>query len=120
MQYPERVDLTVFDLPHLEALEPRLTPASFFIGSDGAVVDSHGDAVGEYTSNGAPDWANILSRIGADSAFLFKKGDTLSFDTNGNGRFDKGEQLLLKVSGGAAVLFLSTSDDGSIEIDSIS
>lgn len=115
MLFPVRLDQPkpkdIYEPEMLEALEDRITPASFFVGADGGVLDPHGQAVEQYDDNDSADWSTALTKTGADSAFLFKKGDTLGFDSNGNGKLDKGETVLLKLTGGAAVFFLSGTGD---------
>ncbi len=83
----------------LESLEPRIAPATFFLTSSGNVVDSAGQDV----SNGT-----LAAEVGVSKAVLLKKGDSLVFDVNGDGIYDKTtETNLFQVKGGASYLFLN-------------
>lgn len=111
MHNPGRVNRTtierVFESVALEILEPRIAPANYFIGSGGEVVDRDGHEIGQAYEAG---WASVL---GASSAYLFMRGDSLGYDTNGNGKFDKGERIVLSVKSGAAIFFLNALNEGS-------
>lgn len=82
----------------LEVLELRITPANFFLAPDGNVTDSSGQDV---------NIASLATDVGTAKAILLKKGDSLIFDANGDGVFNKKTDTnLFQVKGGASYLFL--------------
>ncbi len=88
----------------LEVLEARITPANFFLSPTGAVTDSSGQDV---------NISALATEVGTSKAILLKKGDSLIFDANGDGVYDKKtETNLFQVKGGASYLFLDDVIEG--------
>ena len=94
--------------PAIEILESRIAPASIYLASGTklfvqtvVVKGASGNAQNTPAENAAQ------AAVGSDSAFLMSTGDRLYFDTNGDGRIEVGEPLLLTVTAGQAMVFLT-------------
>lgn len=87
----------------LESLESRLAPALFFASGAALTVI---DAVGNDAQNLANETA-AQTATGATKAILLNAGDSLVFDTNDNHIRDAKERVLVSVTAGKAMVFLS-------------
>ncbi len=87
----------------LERLESRLAPANFFVSGAALTVK---DAAGNDAQNLANETA-AQSQTGADKAILLNAGDAMIFDTNDNHVRDPQERVLVSVTAGRAMVFLS-------------
>lgn len=93
---------------HLEILESRIAPAVFYV-SPNAPLAVHKDGK---TTVEAGDAASATA-VGASFALPMKAGDSLVFDTNDDGVNNAGDVLLLKVTAGKALAFLTDAGDGT-------
>lgn len=98
-------------LSFLEELEPRIAPATFVMGSDGSTITGVGaDAnLAEHQTVDAKIAGYDNSSDGF--AFLFKKGDKLVFDSDGDELAGKTEPVVLSVTAGAALVFFTDHDN---------
>ena len=87
----------------IESLESRLTPANFFVSGAALTVK---DAVGNDAQNLANETA-AQTATGATKAILLNAGDALVFDSNDNHVRDPQERVLVSVTAGKAMVFLS-------------
>ena len=90
----------------LEALESRIAPAAFFVGSgigmDALKVFKGADLAG--TSMAEMDAKTATE---ATAAVLLGLGDSLIYDADNSHSLTTGDTLLLKVTGGKAMVFLT-------------
>ena len=94
--------------PHFcEPLESRIAPSVFFVSPSSLAINKNGK------NNAAALDLTAATTAGATAALLLHKGDTLVFDLNNDGKFDSGDTLLLKVSAGQAMAFLTDTGDGA-------
>lgn len=87
----------------LEPLEAREVPAVFFLSSTALTVT---DAAGNDAEN-LPNEIAAQAAAGSTKAILMSTGDTLVFDANDNHIRDPQERVLMGVTAGKAMVFLS-------------
>lgn len=87
----------------LESLESRLAPASFFVSGAALTVK---DASGADAQNLANETV-AQTVTGATKAVLLSAGDTLVFDSNDNRVRDAQERVLVSVTDGKTIVFLT-------------
>lgn len=99
--------------PFIEALENRIAPALFFVGTattgDNALAVHKGDALAGTTTAET----DAKTAAGSTLAVLLSKGDTLIFDANNNHAQDAGDTVLMKVTNGQTMVFLTDSAAGA-------
>src|SRR5438105_13248762 len=86
-----------------EALESRLAPANLFVSAAALTVK---DAVGNDAQNLASE-ISAQAATGATKAILLNAGDALVFDSNDNHVRDPQERVLVSVTAGKAMAFVS-------------
>ena len=97
----------------IEILETRIAPALFFVGTasvgDNALTVHKGDALAGTST------AETTARDAANStvAVLLAAGDSLVFDADNSHTFNAGDTLLMKVSAGKAMVFLTDGSFGA-------
>src|SRR5215207_5180077 len=105
--------------PHTrpEPLEARIVPATFLVSSVDLKV---WDLTVPATPIDAMDGANELlanTNAGSDSAFLMQNGDRLLWDANHNGKADLTDPLMVQITSGKAMVFMTDRDsDGAFQL----
>ena len=99
----------------LEALEPRIAPATLFMN---AAAGSVGSSIVDSAGNAANDSAaeqSAQTKTSADFAVLLNAGDRLVFDADDNHSFAvaKGDFNLVQVTAGQAMVFFKDLDSNS-------
>ena len=99
----------------LEALEPRIAPATLFMN---AAAGSVGSSIVDSAGNAANDSAaeqSAQTKTSSDFAVLLNAGDRLVFDADDNHSFAvaKGDFNLVQVTAGQAMVFFKDLDSNS-------
>ncbi len=102
--------LSMFTSLPIEILEDRIAPAVLFVtnipGETFKVVDSGGLTLAGNTQ--------AAGEVGANFAISLAKGDSLVFDANGDQILNGNDVLLMKVSSGRAMAFLTDVDSDGL------
>src|SRR5262245_25936768 len=87
----------------VEELESRLAPAVFFLSGTALTIE---DSAGNNAQNSSNENA-AQTATGSTAAILMSTGDSLVFDSNNNNVGDPQERVLIKVTAGRAMVFVS-------------
>src|SRR5262245_39551820 len=103
-----------------EPLEVRIAPAVFLVSSvDTKVFDLTIPATPTDAMNGANE-LQANTNANSDSAFLMQAGDKLQWDANHNGKADAADPLMVQITSGKAMVFLTDRDsDGAFQMDEL-
>ena len=101
----------------LEILESRIAPAVLLVHPGGMRVT---DAATKANAMDTGGETAAASAVNSDLAFLMSKGDTLVYDANQNSKADTGETVLVSITTGKAMVFMTDRDsDGIFDRDEI-
>src|SRR3954447_20443823 len=93
--------------PPIEVLENRIAPAVFFVGTattgENSLAVHNGNALAGQTTAETGARTIAVSTV----AVLLSAGDSLVFDTNNDHQLNPGETVMLQVTGGKAMVFLT-------------